>query len=120
MNDRQVRTNEAVRRFSGALTESYGAATGRAIASWRSHNDLARSFFDGTIGNLKTQAEKNLDVSWDLVEQARTGREAGAVLVRESANAYADFLDSIFLCYRENVRMTENRASDEPNSERRN
>ena len=50
--------------------------------------------------------------SWRAqVEQARRGQEAGwslaQGLARDSADAYADFLDSIFFYYGENVRAAE-------------
>ncbi len=98
------RTNEAVRTFTEPLTGTYEAVVDRTIAAWDSNTELSRSFLDGTIGNLRTRAERNLDASRELVEQARRGQEAGRVLYRESANAYVGFLDSIFFHYRESVR----------------
>lgn len=109
MDDRWTEgTNEASRRFVEALTGQYAVVAGRTGAAREFDAGLARSFFDGAIGNLRTQAERNLDASRELVEQARRGQEAGWVLARESTNAYADFLDSIFFCYRESVRAAEN------------
>ena len=104
------RTNEAARRFVEPLAASYEALVDRTIAAWDSTTELTRSFLDGTIGNLRTQAERNLDTSRELVEQARRGQEAS----QESANAYMDFLDSIFFHYRESLRTTEGTASSAP------
>ena len=60
-----------------------------------------------------TQEEHNdlLDIWREQVEQARRGQEANwslaRVLARESAEAYEDFLDSIFFYYGENARAAE-------------
>ena len=49
-----------------------------------------------------------LDAWREQVEQARRGQEAGRSLAqgltRDSADAYEDFLDSIFFYYGENAR----------------
>jgi hypothetical protein len=52
-----------------------------------------------------------LDAWRGQVEQARRGQEAGwslaQELARDSADAYDDFLDSIFFYYGENARAAE-------------
>jgi hypothetical protein len=48
-----------------------------------------------------------LDAWREQVEQARRGQEAGWSLPRESAEAYEDFLDSLFFYYGENARAAE-------------
>jgi hypothetical protein len=52
-----------------------------------------------------------LDAWREQVEQARRGQEAGwslaQELARDSADAYEDFLDSIFFYYGENARAAE-------------
>ena len=55
-----------------------------------------------------------LDAWREQVEQARRGQEAGwslaQELARDSADAYEDFLDSIFFYYGENARAAEKGA----------
>ena len=52
-----------------------------------------------------------LDVWREQVEQARRGQEAGRSLAqglaRNSADAYEDFLESVFFYYGENARAAE-------------
>jgi hypothetical protein len=52
-----------------------------------------------------------VDAWREQVEQARRGQEAGwslaQELARDSADAYDDFLDSIFFYYGENARAAE-------------
>ena len=63
-----------------------------------------------------------LDAWREQVEQARRGQEAGwslaQELARDSADAYEDFLDSIFFYYGENARAAErgDRDIDEQSS----
>ena len=49
-----------------------------------------------------------------LVEQPHRGQyEIGQGYTRESANSYMEFLESLFLSYRQSVRATESRAEEE-------
>ena len=69
---------------------------------------VAHTFLeDTTMGHLRSQAERNLDASEELVEQARKGQEANQLLAKQSANAYEEFVDSLFLYYRESARAAE-------------
>jgi hypothetical protein len=67
---------------------------GRAIQIQKKHNGLLV-----------------LDTWREQVEQARRGQEAGwslaQGLARDSANAYEDFLDSVFFYFGENARAAE-------------
>ena len=74
-----------------------------------------------------TQKEHNdlLEAWREQVEEARRGQEAGwslaQGLARNSADAYADFLDSIFFYYGENARAAEKalgKGSESNNSRR--
>ena len=56
-----------------------------------------------------TSEEHNdlLDVWREQVDQARRGQEASWSLAQQSADAYEDFLESVFFYYRENARAAE-------------
>jgi hypothetical protein len=56
-----------------------------------------------------TSGEHNdlLDVWREQVKQAGKGQEASLSLARDSADAYEDFLESIFFYYGENARVAE-------------
>jgi hypothetical protein len=69
---------------------------------------------------IQIQKEHNgllvLDTWREQVEQARRGQEAGwslaQGLARDSANAYEDFLDSVFFYFGENARAAEKGARE--------
>jgi hypothetical protein len=48
-----------------------------------------------------------LDVWREQVNQARRGQEASLSLAQQSADAYEDFLESIFFYYGENAKAAE-------------
>ena len=56
-----------------------------------------------------TSEENNdlLDVWREQVNQARRGQEASLSLAQQSADAYEDFLVSVFFYYGENARAAE-------------
>lgn len=69
---------------------------------------LAQGFLEDHMEHLRTRAESNLSSSEELIEQARKGQvEANEILAKESANAYEEFLDSLFVYYRESLRAAE-------------
>ena len=106
MSQRANRSNE------GTAREHAGAALGLYETVWELFAEAQKRqalhtkdyFLESALGNLRTPAERNLDVSEKLVEQAREGRAAGWVLAREPANAYDEFLECLFFYYRENGR----------------
>ena len=60
-----------------------------------------------------TSEENNdlLDVWREQVNQARRGQEASWSLAQQSADAYEDFLESVFFYYGESARAAEKGAS---------
>ena len=56
-----------------------------------------------------TSGEHNdlLDVWREQVNQARRGQEASLSLAQQSADAYEDFLESVFFYYGKNARAAE-------------
>ena len=53
-----------------------------------------------------------LDVWREQVDQARRGQEANLSLAQQSADAYEDFLESVFFYYGESARAAEKGARE--------
>ena len=116
MDDRQTkRINEAARKFSEALMESYRATTGRTTSAQQLNAELTQSFFNAVIDNLRAQTGNNREMTQELVDQQRRQLEAAQTIAQESANAYMEFLDSLFF-YRRSVEETHRDISAEPES----
>jgi hypothetical protein len=113
VDDQQAqKVNEAARKFSEALMESYKTAAEQGMAAQQPTAQLTQDFFNAVMSNLYMQAESNRAAIQELTEQARRGQEAAQTLARESVNAHMEFLDSMFSYYRESVRSAERNAEE--------
>ena len=108
INDQQTkRINEGAQRVVVDALESYKMGWDRLAEANEGQTRLAKNLSEGTMRNLRTQAERNLEAAEELTEHARKGQEAARVLARESAEAYMDFVDSLFFYYSEKARAAE-------------
>ena len=89
------------------VTESYKPVWDRFARAQESQARTAQGIIEDATKNLITQAERNLSASEELGEQGCRGQEAGRILAQASAAAYTQFLDSLFLYYRESARLDE-------------
>lgn len=94
--DHQRQVNEAAEKFAGAIKDSYQAIADRSVSAQELNAQLTQEFFNGVINNLRTQAGSNRALADDLIEQQRRQQEASQALAQEGANAYMDFLNSMF------------------------
>ena len=106
----QKQVNEAAEKFADAIKESYQAVADRGVSAQELNAQLTQDFFNRVINNLRTQADKNRDLAQDLIAQQEKQREASQALVQEGANAYMDFLNSMFSYYQGNLERAKNEA----------
>jgi hypothetical protein len=109
------KVNDAAHEYAQTYLGSYRTVWDHFMEAQQRQERLAHTFIeDTTVSHLRTQAERNLSASEELVEQARKGKEANQILLKDiakqSANAYEEFLDSLYLYYRQSVRTAEMRA----------
>ena len=103
---------EATQTLAKANLDSQRTVWERFIEAQESQAELAQSMFESTLGTFRSQAEQNLDVWQELLEEAHKGQEAAQVLGKESMYAYADFLDSLFFYYAESARAAERNSKE--------
>jgi hypothetical protein len=105
------RLNEAAHKYAESTGECYETLWDQFA---RAQEGQARlGVFEGAIAHLRTQSERNLDVTEELVEQARKGQEAaGQIFAQGSVKSYTQFLDSLFFYYRESARAAERSTRD--------
>jgi hypothetical protein len=106
-NERANGVAEAAQRLAKANFDAQRTVWERLVEAQESQAEFAQSMFESTLGSFRTQAEQNLDVWQEVLEQARKGQGAAQVLGKESMHAYADFLDSLFFYYGESARAAE-------------
>jgi len=112
MDEQQIkRINEAAQKFADALIESQRVVSERSAEAQERQVRLAESFFESVTNHLRAQVETGDAAARDLAEQARRGQEASQALTRESADAYMDFLNSMFSYYRRSTEEEADRAS---------
>src|SRR5215210_6653974 len=92
--------NEAARRFAETLAESYRVVYGQAAESGERQQRRALEFSELVSSNLREQTEASRANAQQLSEQANRQQEAGQALVRESVEAYTQFLNDAFSRYR--------------------
>jgi hypothetical protein len=108
MDDQQAgRVNEAAQQFAGALMESFRAVSGRTVLTQQLNAELTQNFFNTVIENLRTEAERNRELTQELAGQQQRQWEAAQELTQESTSAYMDFLNSMFFYYRGSVEEAE-------------
>ena len=102
------RVNDAAQEYAQTYLGSYRTVWDHFAEAHERQERVAHDFLEDTMSHLRSQAERNLNASEELVEQARKGQEANQILVKElakeSANSYEEFVDSLFLYYRQSVR----------------
>jgi transglutaminase-like putative cysteine protease len=112
MDEQQAkRINEAAKEFADVLIESYMAAAERSAEAQERQVGLAESFFESVTNHIRAQAEFGDDAARELAEQARRRHEASQTLARESADAYMDFLNSMFSYYQGNLERAQRDAT---------
>ncbi len=99
--------HEAARKMAEAIVESQRALSSVSAETQESQAELAQSFFESVVSNLRDQVESNTAGSRELAEQVLKSQEVGWLLAQESMKAQVDFLDSIFSYYQESVRAAE-------------
>src|SRR5215204_5540847 len=87
-DQQQQRVNQAAEEFANALRESYQTVAGRGESAYELNAQLTEQFFNNVVNNLQTEEQ--------LAEQAQRGQEASRQLTQESAQAYRDFVNSMF------------------------
>lgn len=111
-DERARRLNEAAQKYAESAMESYETVWDHFARAQENQAQHTQGLFEEAIAHLRTQAEKNLYASEELAEQGRRGQEASRVLAQGSADAYAHFVDSLFLYYQESVRLSEREAKE--------
>lgn len=99
--------NEAARKMAEALVESQRALSSISVETQERQAELAQSFFESVVSNLRDQVESSVAGSRELAEQVYKSQETGWLLAQESMKAQVDFLDSIFSYYQENLKAAQ-------------
>ena len=115
----EQQANEAAKHFADAVRASYQAVADRSVSAQELNAELTQQFFNTVIGNLRTQAEENRQMTQQLADQQQRQAEATRTIAQESVRAYLDFMDSMFSWWLEGIQTAEQGARETEKAEGR-
>ena len=102
--ERTGRTAERLAKTSG---DTYKLIVDHFAAQQERSVRFAQEVLDGTVREVRHQAESNRALTQELVERVERQRGAYQTLVEQSVDAYMDLLHAPFSYYKEGLRVVE-------------
>src|SRR5215213_8263404 len=97
------KANKAAERLAETTRDSFGTILDHAVGLQERNVRFAQGMVDGSIKELRYQAESNRAITQELIERAEKQRDAFQTLVEESVEAYMDLAYAPFSYYREGL-----------------
>jgi hypothetical protein len=100
------KTSKVVERLAETTRDSYQTVLDHAVGLQERNVRFAQGMVDGTIKELRYQAESNRSVVGELFERAEEGRDAYQALVEQSFDAYVNLAYTPFTYFKEGLEAT--------------
>jgi len=97
------KANKAAERLAETTRDSFGTILDHAVGLQERNVRFAQGMVDGSIKELRYQAESNRAITQELIERAEKQRDAFQTLLEESVEAYMDLAYAPFSYYREGL-----------------
>ncbi len=97
------KANKAAERLAETTRDSFGTVLDHAVGLQERNVRFAQGLVDGTIKELRHQAESNRAMTQELVDRAERQRDAFQTLLEESVDAYMDLAYAPFSYYKEGL-----------------
>ncbi len=97
------KANKAAERLAETTRDSFGTVLDHAVGLQERNVRFAQGLVDGTIKELRQQAESNRVMTQELVDRAERQRDAFQTLIEESVDAYMDLAYAPFSYYKEGL-----------------
>jgi hypothetical protein len=97
------KANKAAERLAETTRDSFGTVLDHAVGLQERNVRFAQGLVDGTIKELRQQAESNRAMTQELVDRAERQRDAFQTLIEESVDAYMDLAYAPFSYYKEGL-----------------
>jgi len=111
--DQQQRLNQAAEQFANALVEQFRTVSNRAIGIQEPGAQLTQTFFNRVVENLHTQAQRNREMTQQLVDHQQRGAEAAQQLTQETVQAYTSLVNSMLSSFQQGGMQVAQRAATE-------
>ena len=105
------KTSKVVEKLAETTRDSYQTVVDHAVGLQERNVRFAQGMVDGTIKELRYQAESNRSVVGELFERAEEGRDAYQALVEQSLDAYMNLAYSPFTYFKEGMEATRKAAT---------
>ena len=96
--------NRAAERLAEATRDSYQTVVNHAVGLQERNVRFAQDVVDGSIKELRHQAESNRALTVELVERVEEQRDAYQTLVEQSIDAYMDLAYAPLSYYKEGLQ----------------
>jgi len=97
------KANKAAERLAETTRDSFETVVDHAVGLQEHNVRFAQGLVDGSIKELRYQAESNRVMTQELVERAERQREAFQTLVEETVEAYEDLAYAPLSFYKEGL-----------------
>ncbi|MEJ7814350.1 MAG: hypothetical protein WKF53_04140 [Rubrobacter sp.] len=105
------KANKAMERLAETTRDSYQTVVDHTVGLQERNVRFAQGMVDGTIKELRHQAESNRSVAGELFERAEDQRDAYRTLVERSLDAYMDLAYAPFTYYKEGLETARKAAT---------
>ncbi|QIN81988.1 hypothetical protein GBA63_04515 [Rubrobacter tropicus] len=99
------KANKAAEKLAETTRDSYQTVVDHAVGLQERNVRFAQGVVDGSIKELRHQAESNRAMTQELVERAEKQREAYQTLVEQSLDAYLDLAYAPLSYYKEGLQV---------------
>jgi transcriptional regulator of heat shock response len=103
--------SKAAEKLAETTRDSYQTVVNHAVGLQERNVRFAQGVVDGSIKELRHQAESNQAMTQELVELFEKQRDAYQTLVKQSLNSYVDLAYAPFSYYKEGLRSVKNAAT---------
>jgi hypothetical protein len=99
------KANKAAERLAETTRDSLGTVVDHAVGLQERNVRFAQGLVDGSIKELRYQAESNRALTQELVERVERQRDAFQTLLEESVDAYVDLAYAPLSYYKEGLEV---------------
>jgi len=100
------KANKAAEKLAETTRDSYQTVVDHAVGLQERNVRFAQGVVDGSIKELRHQAESNRAMTQELVERVEKQRDAYQTLVGQSLDAYMDLAYAPLSYYKEGLQAT--------------
>lgn len=104
------KSNRAAEQVAQSTRDSYQSLVEHGIGLQERNIRFMQEIVDGSIKEMRHQAESNRVMTQQLIERAEKQREAFQTLFEESLDAYMDLLYSPLTCYKQGLEAAKKAA----------